>query len=51
MATLKEKFRKCFQKPWSSIYSTEMFTKMAWTTGVGHGGKRVVVFIKNIGDH
>jgi hypothetical protein len=22
-----ERFRKCFRKPWSSIYSTEMFSK------------------------
>jgi hypothetical protein len=28
MGTLKEKFRKCFQKPWSSIYSTKMFSKV-----------------------
>jgi hypothetical protein len=36
LGTLKEKFRKCFRKPWSSIYSTEMFSKMvlckwSWT--------------------
>jgi hypothetical protein len=30
MGTLKEKFRKCFRKPWSSIYSTEMFSKMVF---------------------
>jgi hypothetical protein len=27
MGTLKEKFRKCFQKPWGSIYFNEMFSK------------------------
>jgi hypothetical protein len=31
-----EHSRKCFQKPWSSVYSTEMFSKMvldkwSWT--------------------
>jgi hypothetical protein len=30
VGTLKEKFRKSFQKPWSTIYSTEMFTKMVF---------------------
>jgi hypothetical protein len=24
----KTNFKKCFQKPWSSSYSTEMFSKM-----------------------
>jgi hypothetical protein len=24
----RKKIQKCFQKPWSSIYSTEMFSKM-----------------------
>jgi hypothetical protein len=28
MGALKENFRKCFRKPWSSIYSTELFMKM-----------------------
>jgi hypothetical protein len=28
MGTLEEKFWKCFRKPWSNIYSTEMFMKM-----------------------
>jgi hypothetical protein len=36
MGILKDKFRKCFQKPWSGIYSTEIFSKMvldkwSWT--------------------
>jgi hypothetical protein len=39
MGTLKEKFRKCFRKPWSSIYSIEMFSKVVLAKGVGHGGK------------
>jgi hypothetical protein len=52
MGTLKEKFRKCFRKPWSSIYSIEIFSKWFSTKGVGHGGKGVVVFKrKDIGDY
>jgi hypothetical protein len=30
MGKLSEKFRKWFRKPWSSIYSTEMFSKGFW---------------------
>jgi hypothetical protein len=30
MGTLKEKFRKCFRKPWSSIYSIDMFSKVVY---------------------
>jgi hypothetical protein len=33
----RESFKKCFRKPWSSIYSTEMFSKDFWKNGVGHG--------------
>jgi hypothetical protein len=40
------KFRKCFQKPWSSTYSTEMFSKMVWTNEVGHEGIRCWWFYK-----
>jgi hypothetical protein len=39
-------FEKCFQKPWSSNYSTEMFSKWFWTNEVGHGRKGVGGFIK-----
>jgi hypothetical protein len=35
-----ERFRKCFQKPWSSIYSTEMFESDFGIDEVGHGGRR-----------
>jgi hypothetical protein len=34
-----EKLRKCFQKPWGSTYSTEMFSKGILTSEVGHGGR------------
>jgi hypothetical protein len=30
MGTLKEKFLKCLRKPWSSIYSTEMFSNVVF---------------------
>jgi hypothetical protein len=35
-----KKIRKCFRTPWSSIYSTEMFSKWFWTNGVGLVRKR-----------
>jgi hypothetical protein len=44
MGTLKEKFRQCFLKPWSSIYSTKMFFKNVLDKVVGHGGKRSGAF-------
>jgi hypothetical protein len=37
----QKKFQKWFRKPWSSIYSTEMFSKWFWTNGVGYGRKGV----------
>jgi hypothetical protein len=52
MGTVIEKFQKYFRKPWSSIYSTEMFSKWFWTNKVGHGGKRSGGFKrKDIGDN
>jgi hypothetical protein len=30
MGTLKRILGKCFRKPWGSIYSTEMFSKMVF---------------------
>jgi hypothetical protein len=33
-------------KPWSSIYSTELFSKWFWTNGVGYARKGVGGFIK-----
>jgi hypothetical protein len=51
--TLKEKFRKCFRKPWCSIYSIEMFSKMVLDQKeLGMEEKGVVVFKgKDIGDY
>jgi hypothetical protein len=46
MGKLSEKFRKWFQKSWSSIYSTEVFSKWFWTNKVGYGRKGVGGFIK-----
>jgi hypothetical protein len=47
---LSEKFRKWLQKPWSSIYSTEMFSKRfrdKWKLGIW---KKVLVQLeKGIG--
>jgi hypothetical protein len=49
----KEKFRKCFRKPWSSIYSTEMLSKMVFgQMEMIMEEKGVVVFKgKDIGDY
>jgi hypothetical protein len=50
MGKLSEKFQKWFQKPWSSICSTEMFSKWFWTNGNWiMEGKESVVLKKDIG--
>jgi hypothetical protein len=53
MRTLKQKFQKCFRKPWSSTYLTEMFSKMVLDQKeLGMEEKGVVVFKgKDIGDY
>jgi hypothetical protein len=51
MGKLSEEFRKWFQKPWSSIYSTEVFTKgfLGQMETWGYGRKELVVLEKGIG--
>jgi hypothetical protein len=43
MGKLSEKFQKWFRKPWSSIYSTEMFSKWFWTNELVMEEKELVV--------
>jgi hypothetical protein len=38
-----ERFQKCFQKPWSSTYSTEMFPNDFVNMELGMGVKELVV--------
>jgi hypothetical protein len=40
-----ERFWKCFQKPWSSIYSTEMFSKWIWDKWSWTWRKKVMVVL------
>jgi hypothetical protein len=47
----KKKFENVFQKPWSSSYSTEMFSQMVLDIGRWTRRTRKWWFIKEIGDH
>jgi hypothetical protein len=41
---LSEKCQKWFQKPWSSIYSTKIFSRLFWDRwNLGYGRKELVV--------
>jgi hypothetical protein len=42
LGTLKESLQKCFQKPWGSIYPTEVISKMVF---IKMEDKVMVVFI------
>jgi hypothetical protein len=42
----RKSFENVFQKPWSSIYSNEMFSKWFWIIRVGYGKKGVGGFMK-----
>jgi hypothetical protein len=50
MGKLLVKFRKWFRKPWSSVYSTEVFSKRDFgTNGTWDMEGRSWWFIKDIG--
>jgi hypothetical protein len=46
MRTLSGKISNFFRKPWSSIYSTEMFSNVFLTSEVGHEERRSWWFYK-----